>query len=247
MEDKQYLFTLEELRKLYKLAYDDGADGGYIETTAVTLALKAKQPVQTPSKDKIRLIFKPVSIQIENEPKYCSSIYWQGVKKLFDKAISELSNLISNQDKIDCYSKTGEVISNDKEIRVTKGEPSICDEIEIEVPLVDIDKMQSNDKEIRAIEINSTDNKAKNLTGTNLSNDKGEVIASGVSKFLCSRQYIGARRVENINQDICDIADKNEGKNVEVKITITKGGRNGRICNRGIGERIRGNNNSCRR
>ena len=34
----------------------------------------------------------------------------------------------------------------------------------------------SNDKEIRAIEINSTDNKAKNLTSTNLSNDKGEVI-----------------------------------------------------------------------
>ena len=153
------------------------------------------------------------------------------VKSFADSFFPDLSNLISN----------------DKEIKVTKGEPSICDEIEIEVPLVDIDKMQSNDKEIRAIEINSTDNKAKNLTGTNLSNDKGEVIASGVSKFLCSRQYIGARRVENINQDICDIADKNEGKNVEVKITITKGGRNGRICNRGIGERIRGNNNSCRR
>ena len=35
----------------------------------------------------------------------------QSLHTLFDY----LSNLISNQDKIDCYSKTGEVISNDKE------------------------------------------------------------------------------------------------------------------------------------
>ncbi len=36
----------------------------------------------------------------------------------------------------------------------------------------------SNDKEIRAIEINSTDNKAKNLTGTNLGNDKDTICHS---------------------------------------------------------------------
>ena len=68
----------------------------------------------------------------------------------FEDLVKELSSLISNQVKIDCYSKTGEVIGNDKEIR--------------------------------AIEINSTDNKAKNLTSTNLSNDKGEVVADDCKK-----------------------------------------------------------------
>ena len=98
--------------------------------------------------DKIReIIFSKFSNTYSIHQHYGEDKYYILSEEYLEKATQDLSNLISNQDRIDCYSKTGEVISNDKEIR--------------------------------AIEINSTDNKAKNLTGTNLSNDKGEVIAEG--------------------------------------------------------------------
>ena len=93
--------------------------------------------------DKIReIIFSKFSNTYSIHQHYGEDKYYILSEEYLEKATQDLSNLISNQDRIDCYSKTGEVISNDKEIR--------------------------------AIEINSTDNKAKNLTGTNLSNDKGK-------------------------------------------------------------------------
>lgn len=64
------------------------------------------------NEDKIRKIFKKYGLFSKQDRRNYD---------FYNKAIEELSNLMRNQDKIDCYDKTGEIISNDKGEVIAEG------------------------------------------------------------------------------------------------------------------------------